>query len=302
MLDWAVQLKEIEAFYHAATMKSFARAAERLETSQPTISARIVALERGLGVTLFDRSGRSARLTSRGREMLQWSERLLGLAREARASVSDRASFRGTIRLGTAETLVHTWLPRFIEKLRGTFPRLDLELTVDVTPHLRAGLEAQELDLAFLMGPITEPGFRNLPLSSYRTLFVAAPSLGFGRRKVAVRRLAQHALITYPRNTVPTAELVALIRRHTGRPPRLIASGALAANIRLAVTGAGVALLPEPMVRQELQRRELTVVQTTVAMTPLRFTATWIERDADPFVQAVAELASQIAQAKHQKS
>ena len=126
-----MQLKEIEAFYHAATMKSFARAAERLEISQPTISARIVALERGLGVTLFDRSGRSARLTSRGREMLEWSERILGLAREAQASVSDRASFRGTIRLGTAETLVHTWLPRFIEKLRGTFPRLDLELTVD---------------------------------------------------------------------------------------------------------------------------------------------------------------------------
>ena len=54
--------------------------------------------------------------------------------------------------------------------------------------------------------------------------------------------------------------------------------------------------------RQELQRRELKVVQTTVATTPLRFTATWIERDADPFVAAVADLAGQVARAKHQKS
>ena len=297
-----MQLKEIEAFYHAATMKSFAHAAERLETSQPTISARIVALERSLGVTLFDRSRRSARLTSRGREMLAWSERILGLVREAQASVSDRASFRGTIRLGTAETLVHTWLPRFIERLRGTFPRLDLELTVDITPHLRAGLESRQLDLAFLMGPVTEPGFRNVKLSSYRTVFVAAPSLQLAQRRVTAAKLAQFALITYPRNTLPTAELVELIRQRTGRPPRLIASGALAANIRLAVTGAGVALLPEPMVRQELQRRELCILQTAVATTPLRFTATWITRDADPFVAAVAGLAGQVARTKHQKN
>ena len=216
--------------------------------------------------------------------------------------MADRASFRGTVRLGTAETLVHTWLPRFIEKLRGTFPRLDLELTVDITPHLRAGLERHELDLAFLMGPITEPGFRNVALSSYRTMFVASPSLGLGQRKVTARQLAGHALITYPRNTVPTAELAAIIRRDTGRPPRLIASGALAANIRLAVTGAGIALLPEPMVRAELARGELAIVKTVVATTPLRFTATWIERDAEAYVAAVAELALQVAGTKNQKS
>jgi len=297
-----VELKEIEAFYHAATMQSFARAAERLETSQPTISARVAALERSLGVALFDRSRRAARLTSRGRAMLEWSERILGLAREARAAVADRASFRGTIRVGTAETLVHTWLPRFIEKLRGTFPRLDLELTVDITPNLRTGLEARELDLALLMGPITQPGFRNVTLSSYRTLFVASPKLGLNERKVTAHKLAEHALITYPRNTVPTAELAAIIRRQTGRPPRSIASGALAANIRLAVTGAGVALLPEPMVRKELNRGELAIVKTTIATSPLRFTATWIERDAEPHVAAVAELAEQVAHSKDQKS
>ncbi len=302
MLHWHVELKEIEAFFYAATLHSFASAAERLETSQPTISARIAALERKLGVTLFDRSGRTARLTARGRSMLEWSERILNLAREAEAAVSDRASFRGTVRLGSAETLVHTWLPRFIEKLRGTFPRLDLELTVDITPHLHAGLQAQALDLAFLMGPVTEPGFRNVALSSYRTLFVASPSLGLGQRKLTTRKLAEYALITYPRNTVPTAELSAIIRRDTGRPPRLIASGALAANIRLAVTGAGIALLPEPMVRDELDRGTLAIVRTAVATTPLHFTATWIERDTEAHVAAVAELAARIARVKHQES
>lgn len=108
MLHCAVELGQVQAFYYAATMRSFARAAERLETSQPTISARVAALERRLGVPLFDRSQRTARLTSRGREMLQWAERMLALAREAHVAVADRASFRGTVRLGTAETLVHT--------------------------------------------------------------------------------------------------------------------------------------------------------------------------------------------------
>ncbi|HVF64638.1 MAG TPA: LysR family transcriptional regulator [Casimicrobiaceae bacterium] len=297
-----MELKEIEAFYYAATMKSFARAAERLETSQPTISARVASLERGLNVKLFDRSHRTARLTARGREMLERAERMLTLVRETRAIVADRASFRGTLRLGSAETLVHTWLPRFMQKLRGSFPRLDLELTVDITPHLRAGLEANDLDLAFLMGPVTQPGFRNLALAAYRTVFVAAPSLGLPRRRLSARTLAQYPLITYPRNTVPTTELAALIRRHAGRSPRLVASGALAANVRLAVTGAGVALLPEALVKAELKSGELVEVKTAIAPTPLAFTATWFERDAEPHLAAVAELAQQVARAKDQKS
>src|SRR6266481_5565008 len=98
-----MQLREIETFYWTATIGNFARAAERLETSQATVSARIAALERRLGLKLFDRSKRSARLTARGREMLGWAESILRLARDAEAAMADPTALGGTVRLGVSE-------------------------------------------------------------------------------------------------------------------------------------------------------------------------------------------------------
>jgi DNA-binding transcriptional LysR family regulator len=62
--------------------------------------------------------------------MLGWAERILRLTREAEAAMAERSSFRGTVHLGVAETIVHTWLPAFIDKVRARYPRLDLELAV----------------------------------------------------------------------------------------------------------------------------------------------------------------------------
>ncbi len=288
-----MEIRELEAFYHAATMRSFSRAAERLDTSQPTVSARIAALERRLGVKLFERAGRSARLTARGRDLLGWAERILGLVRDAEGAVGDPSAHRGTVRLGTAETIVHTWLPTLMERVRKAFPRLDLELTVDVSPNLRNGLESRELDLAFLMGPLAGPTFTNHALCSYPLTLAAAPSLGLARRTTA-ERLLEHPVITFPRNTRPTELIVEAIRRRTGRTPRLVASGAMSANIPLALAGAGVALVPEVVVRRELAAGRLRATRPDFALEPLRFTATHLG-PASPGVEAVTRLALEAA-------
>lgn len=288
-----MEIRELEAFYHAATMRSFSRAAERLATSQPTISARVAALERQLGVKLFERAGRSARLTARGRDLLGWAERILGLVRDAEGAVGDPSEHRGTVRLGTAETIVHTWLPALMERVRKAFPRLDLELTVDVSPNLRNGLESRELDLAFLMGPLAGPTFTNYALCAYPLTLAAAPALGLGGR-ITAERLLEHPVITFPRNTRPTELVVEAIRRRTGRTPRLVASGAMSANIHLALAGAGVALVPEVVVRRELAAGRLKPIRSDFPLEPLRFTATHLG-PASPGVEAVTRLALEAA-------
>jgi len=60
------------------------------------------------------------------------------------AEVGDRSAMRGVLRLGVAETIVHTWLPSLIKSVNTTYPNLSLEIEVDISPNLNAQLMAQE--------------------------------------------------------------------------------------------------------------------------------------------------------------
>ncbi|MFH4377501.1 LysR family transcriptional regulator MumR, partial [Acinetobacter baumannii] len=59
----------------------------------------------------------------------------------------------GTIRLGVSETIVYTWLVEYIEKVQQEFPKVSVEIVVDLTPNLQEGVRTGDLDMAFLLGP-----------------------------------------------------------------------------------------------------------------------------------------------------
>jgi DNA-binding transcriptional LysR family regulator len=108
-------------------------------------------------VKLLQRDSRSVTPTPGGRQMMLYAEKLIGLRREMMAAVMDRSAMRGVVRLGVSETIVHTWLPKLVERVANSLPNLSLEIEVDITPNLRARLMAQEIDLAFCLGPGPHP-------------------------------------------------------------------------------------------------------------------------------------------------
>ena len=81
-----MKLQQLETFFWVVKLGSFAAAATRLHATQSTISMRIRELEKSLGVELFDRSQRSAKLTPKGSELMGYAERLLDMATELEAA------------------------------------------------------------------------------------------------------------------------------------------------------------------------------------------------------------------------
>ena len=152
-----MNFKRLETFIWVATLGSFRKAAEHQHTTQPAISNRIAALEDELGVRLFERESGHSKLTSKGQELLPYAEKIVFMAQQLRKRADRGASLSGILRLGVSETIVHSWLPRFFRELHETAPNLDVEITVDVSGNLRSGLLDRSLDLAFLMGPVSEP-------------------------------------------------------------------------------------------------------------------------------------------------
>jgi DNA-binding transcriptional LysR family regulator len=213
-----VDFKSIETFLWVVTLGSFRGAGQRLNTTQPAISQRIAQLERELGVKLLNRDHRVVSPTPSGRQLMVYAEKLIGLRAEMMAEVGERSAMRGVLRLGVAETIVHTWLPRLIKSVNTAHPNLSLEIEVDITPNLTARLLEQEIELAFLVGPLSASGVRNRVLCDYPVGVLASPSLGLGNGSLKIQDLAKFPIITFPRKSQPY-EIVRSLFNRPDLPP-----------------------------------------------------------------------------------
>lgn len=292
MLDF----KSIETFLWVVKLGSFRSAAQRLNTTQPAISQRIAQLERDMGVRLLNRDHRVASPTPSGRQMLVYAEKLIGLRAEMMTEICESSAVRGVLRLGVAETIVHTWFPQLVKSVNELYPNLSLEIEVDITTNLTARLLAQEIELGLVVGPLSAAGVQSLVLRDYDIGFLASPALGLGKTALTRRDLARYPMITFPRKTRPYEAVRGVFDRPDLPPIRLHASASLATVIHMAVEGLGIAVIPAAIVANELADGRLQLLDTDVKLPPLTFSASWLSSPDTVAIERVAQLARQIAQ------
>ena len=290
-----MNLVQLQTFLTVARLGSFSKAADQLYTTQPAISARIAGLEESLGVALFNRQGGAVTLTAKGVELQPMAERLLGLAADVKLKIGDAAAFSGILRIGVAETIVHTWLPAFLKAAHKAFPELDLEVTVDVSVNMRDAVVARDLDLAFLMGPVSEYSVSNLPLCRYPLIWVASPALGLHGAAVPFSTLLTLPVLTYAHNTRPYAEIADRARKETNSATRIFGSTSLSAAKQMALEGIGVASLPEVLVADELDSGALVKLAVNWTPSELLFSASYARAENDSLVSMIAEVAQSVA-------
>ncbi|AOY86898.1 LysR family transcriptional regulator [Marinobacter salinus] len=291
-----MNFKHLETFIWVATLGSFRKAAERQCTTQPAISTRIAALEEELGVKLFERESGRSMLTTKGQELLPYAEKIIFMSQQLRKRADKVALLSGILRLGVSETIVHSWLPHFFRELHETIPNLDVEMTVDVSGNLRAGLMDRTLDLAFLMGPVSEPKVENRELCSFPLLWVASPDLKLPDRVLKLEELANWPIITYARNTKPFAEISQKFSELDDLPARFYSSSSLAACRRLARDGIGVSTLPLSVIADELENGSLVELNAVWKPSQLAFTASYPSVPFNPIAELAASLAVKVAE------
>ena len=289
------ELRSLEVFYWVAKLRSFRGAAERLHTTQPAVSQRIAALESEFGVKLFDRVARTVGLTPKGRELLDYAERMLRLRADLMRAVATPASLSGMMRLGVSETIVHTWLARFIERLNATYPGIILEVAVDVSPNLRDALVAHELDLAFLLGPVSQPNMTNYDLCRYPLAFVARSDMDLGPEPLPLERLIERPIITFPKTTRPYLALRERLSRQNLPPARIFSNTSLSTIVKMTEDGIGISAIPPVIIPRELESGVLRVVKTEVTLPDLFFTASLPVTPDGLIADPVAQLAIEIA-------
>lgn len=244
-----MNLRFVEAFYWVASLKSISRAADKLFLTQSAMSSRIACLEDELGVLLLDRRDKQFKLTPAGARFLVYAQKLLELQREVKAEMGSGAPMDVSMRIGAIESVLHSWLIPWLEKLRKEQPGLELELTVETTPLLTEQIQRGTLDLIFAVLPASADGVRNHSLPPMEMAFVGHPEL-HKKRKYRLDELAEMELLTFQKGSQPHVTLLDLFRQHQMEPKRVHAISSISAMVQLVQGGFGVALLPRAAVQR----------------------------------------------------
>ncbi|WP_024927690.1 MULTISPECIES: LysR family transcriptional regulator [unclassified Mesorhizobium] len=290
-----IDLRTLETFYMVAQTGGFHRAAEKLNTTQPAVSARIAQLEQELKVRLLDRDKRGSHLTAKGRELLGYVERIMALRTEMVLAVAGRDGLGGTVQLGVSETIVHTWLPELLKRLNQEYPSITLEISVDGSANLATALAEGSINVALLIGPVNTGNATNLPLCDYPICWITPANLPLKPGPVTLEDLTAFPIITFARRTRPYWQLLELFEKAHLHKVRVFANSSLSSIIHMALDGIGVAAIPSQVVAEHLASGQLRVVDTGHEMPALSYTASFFQRADMPLNSIVAEIAQQVA-------
>jgi DNA-binding transcriptional LysR family regulator len=153
-----VELRQLRAFLTVATLGHFGQAAEQLNLTQPALTQRIQALERELGVRLFERSAREVRLTSAGKLLLPHAQRLVQIDDEALRELKDyRAGTTGQVRIAYHTAGDSALTGSIIAEFRRRFPAVDVQTLSGSSGANLQRLREQTADAAFALMPSARP-------------------------------------------------------------------------------------------------------------------------------------------------
>ncbi|MEV6010022.1 LysR family transcriptional regulator [Streptomyces sp. NPDC051976] len=246
-----MELRQLEYFVTVADEAGFTRAATKLHVAQPGISAQVKQLERELGQPLFDRSGRTVRLTEAGRAVLPYARAALDAVAGARLAAAELTGLvRGHVAIGTVTSLGSDMnVPGLLAGFHRAHPGVEITLSEDTSDHLLAGLLDGRFDLAFagLAGdPPDGVGIQVLVDDALVAAVAPADPLA-ARASVPLAALADRPLITLPRGTGLRAAVDAGCAAAGFRPRIGFEAGNPEVLASLAAEGLGVALLPATM-------------------------------------------------------
>jgi DNA-binding transcriptional LysR family regulator len=208
-----IDTRHLLTFRAIARSGSFTHAANELGCVQSNVTARIRKLEERLGVALFERDGRSTKLTNAGNRLESYAEKIVSLIEEAETVVADADGERAGLRLGGLENATATRLPALIKRLHERFPDAPLSLMTATTDELVTAVLDRQTDAAFVAGRVDHDALDSV--EAFRETMVRvrpkaqpqpAPLIAF-RQGCSYRALAEQWLRDIGAVPVPIIEM-----------------------------------------------------------------------------------------------
>ncbi|BFO03035.1 LysR family transcriptional regulator [Pseudomonas guariconensis] len=261
-----MNFRQIKQFLAVAETQSFRKAAEKLHIAQPPLSTGIRRLETDLGVQLFERGRRGARLTEAGQAILVDAQKIVFHAEQLRSTVAAMGQgVGGSLSIGFVGSATYLLLPRVLPLFRSLYPKVVLELREGTTTQILRDLQAGTLDLGLVRYPVAVTTPVKITPVEWDRLVVALPAgHPLSRRKrLALADLSQESFILYSAtNAANLRAQVLLACQAAGFAPRVTQEAVqVQTMVSLVESGIGVALVPAASSTESTRRvafRELS--------------------------------------------
>lgn len=246
-------IRQLWMFLAVAEEQNFGRAAARLAMSQPPLTEQIKVLEHSLRLQLFERSRRGTQLSPAGAAILpavrQFARQVEHLERVVREVAAGQS---GVLHVGAITSAMLDTVPPLLDHLRRTHPRLTVFVREIDSVDAISGLEAGELDLAFVRidGEVSSGGIAVLPLMEDRLAVATSHDHALAAQpRVRLKSLAEEQWVMPARQVAPAYfDLLVNICRTQGFSPRVLHEvRSVTSQIAYVGCGQGVALVPASM-------------------------------------------------------
>jgi len=242
---------------------SLTAAAGTLHLTQSALSHTVKKIEQQLGTPIWDREGRSLRLTQAGQYLLSLAERLLPQFEHAEARMKQYAAGeRGTLRIGMECHPCYQWLLKVVSPYLARWPDVD----VDVKQRFQFGgigaLFGYDVDILVTPDPLKRPGLRFDPVFDYEQVLVVAEDHPFAaQRYVKPEQLVDETLITYPVETDRLDIYNQFLRPAGVAPRRHKTIETTDIMLQMVASNRGVAALPRWLAEEYADRMPVASVK-----------------------------------------
>lgn len=243
-----MELHQLRYFCAIADTGSFSRAAQQTHVSQPSLSQQIGKLEDELGTRLFDRLGRSVRLTELGKSFLPRARAVLCDLESARNDIVEKkTSITGLISVGVIPTIAPYFLPSILATFSRKWPQAHITVVEEITPLLLDKLRAGSIDVAIVALPVQVRSheFEAFPLMTEK-LFAVLPKRHelANRREVSLGELHGEPFLLLRDGHCFRATTVEACNRARLNPHIVFESGQFSSILSMVCAGLGVSVVP----------------------------------------------------------
>lgn len=273
-----LDLDQLNTFVAIADTGSFTRASEEVHRTQSAVSMQMRRLEERIGKPLFEKDGRTNRLTEEGERLLLYARQLLRLNRETLAAFDDK-SLEGHIRIGMPDDYAERFLPEIMARFSRSNPRVELSVLCEPTANLIHHVRQGNLDIALLTDEQHAEVVRREPL-----LWVGSANHSVHQREVLP--------VAFGRPTCTWRRAGCEALEACDREYRVLFTSFSATVISAAVlSGVAVSVLPECALRPGMR-----VLGETEGLPPLPYCRIGIMRGRTSQAEIVEAMVRHIAE------
>ena len=236
---------DLRVFEAVARIGSMNKAALELNTVQSNVTARIRALEEGLGTALFERTSRGVTLTAAGQRLLPYAGRVSHVLEDARRAALDEGEPSGPLAIASLESTAALRLSSLLAAFAAAHPQVELSLCTGTSRELVDAVLDRGADGAFVCGSVAHPDLLVETFFEEELVFLAPPSFT-GLAEIAGRRDLR--IVVLRAGCSYRLHLEAWLARRGIVGLRLLELGTIEAILGCVAAGLGVTLLPRALV------------------------------------------------------